>query len=292
MKISINQPYGYTQIGQRKGQQDSIAPQAADTATRCFVVCDGVGGLERGEVASALVAETVERMVEETLADGGTFGVAELQRVLCRAYDCLYDNRSVSHRMATTLAMMVMTGRGVLVAHIGDSPILQLRPHEGTIFRTFDHSLVAEMVARGDISAEEALQHPQRNIITRCMFVPDRQRRISQATVDMIADVRPGDVFLLCSDGVNGAVSEEYIARLLTADDLTLQQKGELLQQQTADSHDNNTAWIVEVADVEHEEGDPMVNSTCETAIESVFDDNDSIADRLRRWWKDVTSKW
>ena len=107
--------------------------------------------------------------------------------------------------MATTLAMMVMTGRGVLVAHIGDSPILQLRPHEGTIFRTSDHSLVAEMVARGDITAEDALQHPQRNIITRCMFVPDRQRRISQATVDMIADVRPGDVFLLCSDGVNGA---------------------------------------------------------------------------------------
>ena len=105
------------------------------------------------------------------------------------------------------------------------------------------------------------------------MFVPDRQRRISQATVDMIADVRPGDVFLLCSDGVNGAVSEEYLARLLTA-------------------HDNNTAWIVEVADVEHEEGDPTVNSTCETAIESVFDDNDSIADRIRRWWKDVTSKW
>ena len=100
----------------------------------------------------------------------------------------------------------------------------------------------------------------------------------------MIADVRPGDVFLLCSDGVNGAVSEEYLARLLTADDLTLQQKGELLQQQTADSHDNNTAWIVE--------GDPTVNSTCETAIESVFDDDDSIADRIRRWWKDVTSKW
>ena len=246
MDITISQPYGFSQIGRRATQQDALAPQTADAATRCFVVCDGVGGMEHGEVASALVAEFVEQQISGIWAEGGVLDAASFDDVLRGAYECLYANRSVSKHMATTLAVLVLTPKGVFVAHVGDSPVCQFRRGEGIVFRTHDHSLVADLVERGELTAEEAATDHRRNIITRCLSVPMPGEVLAQAEVDMIADVRPGDVFMVCSDGVNGHLSEAYLSKLLSSE-LSLTEKGDLLKSQCADSHDNNTAWLVEI---------------------------------------------
>lgn len=263
MDIKIYQPYGFSQIGCRPTQQDALAPQSADTTTRCFVVCDGVGCMERGEVASALVAEFVEQQTAGILADGGVLDAAAFDDVLHGAYECLYANRSVSRHMATTLAVLVLTHSGVFVAHVGDSPVYLFRRGEGIVFRTRDHSLVADLVERGELTAKEAAFDKRRNIITRCIAVPMLGETLSQATVDIITDMLPGDVFMVCSDGVNGHLSDAYLAKLLSSE-LPLTEKGDSLKRQCADSHDNNTAWLVEIESVERGNGPEAKTETSE----------------------------
>lgn len=268
MKITITQPYGFTQMGGRKSQQDAMAPSVADSGTAYFVVCDGVGGVERGEVASSLVSECVERLMTSIgFCQGGSLGVADVESILHTIYGELYANRSVSRNMATTLVLMAITDAGVLIAHVGDSPAFQVRRGEGVVFRTADHSLVAELLRSGAIGEDEAARHPQRNIITRSLSVPLPGRRLSQVTVDIIRDVCPGDVFLLCTDGVNGYLSEGYIGKLLSSERLSLCEKCDMLKSQTADSHDNNTAWLVEVDRVEGCGSSPGPNTTHETHV-------------------------
>ena len=268
MKITITQPYGFTQIGGRKIQQDAMAPSVADAGTAYFVVCDGVGGVERGEVASCLVSECVERLMTSIgFSQGCSLGVADVERMLHTVYGELYANRSISRNMATTLALMAITDAGMLIAHVGDSPAFQVRRGEGIVFRTADHSLVAELLRSGAIGEYEAASHPQRNIITRSLSVPLPGKRLSQATVDIIRDVRPGDVFMLCTDGVNGYLSGDYIGKLLSSARLSLREKCDMLKSQTAGSHDNNTAWLVEVDRVEGCGSSPGPNTTHETHV-------------------------
>ena len=253
MKIKFAKPYCFTQLGRRNSQEDCLAPVQADERSAFFVVCDGVGGREHGEVASELVCQTFEHCLADE--DCHALGVGDVLNLVSATYDTLYSNRAICPEMATTLTFMARTDNGILLAHIGDSRIYQVRRGEGVVFRTKDHSLVSELLERGQITTEEAARHPQRNVITRCLFVAERKADRCLPSITLVRDVQPRDVFMLCTDGVYSMFSDDDIAEILSSD-ATLEEKATEIAAMSSGSDDNNTAYLVEVADVEERSGD------------------------------------
>ncbi len=171
-----------------------------------FVVADGMGGAQAGEVASQIAIETFER----GLGDVGAASAEQLlaERVL-EANARIHDMSQASQDragMGTTITAAHVGDHDVAVAHVGDSRAYRLR---GDDFQrlTEDHSLVEEMRRRGQLTAQEADEHPQRSIITRALG-PEP---------DVLVDTyswrgEAGDVYLLCSDGLTSMVPEARIA--------------------------------------------------------------------------------
>lgn len=171
-----------------------------------FVVADGMGGAQAGEVASRIAAEAFAEGLDESLAPE-----RRLAAIVHDANRRIHD-RSITdpslHGMGTTLTAALLGDDHLTIAHVGDSRVYRLRDGELTRL-TADHSLVGEMVRRGAISEAEAEQHPQRSILTRALG-PE-----SEVEVDTVSyGVRDGDVYLLCSDGLTTMLDDAEIAEI------------------------------------------------------------------------------
>lgn len=248
----ISQPQGFNMLGQRGNQEDALFPSLgeATSARRVFMVCDGMGGHEHGEVASRCVAETIG-----TLASAAGECTVELMRqtfedALDEAYrrlDALDgDGGGRGRTMGTTLTFLAFCTDGVLVAHIGDSRVYQFRRGQGVVFRTRDHSLVEDLIAAGELTPDEARSHPRRNIITRA--VQPHQESPARATFRVLTDVRRGDLFFLCSDGVTEQVENAALAQILLADAPLEQRMQTLVEEcQRRETRDNHTGYLLEV---------------------------------------------
>jgi serine/threonine protein phosphatase PrpC len=171
-----------------------------------FAVADGMGGLNAGEVASAIAVETLERWNRSGAPPGSiSEPLTEANRlILARA-------QGASGSMGTTCTAASVDGERLLIAHVGDSRAYLLR--DGKLTRvTRDHSRVARMVAEGVITEEQAAAHPERNVITRALGIE------GSVSVDEVGvEPRSGDRLLLCSDGVHGMIGDEAIAGILGA---------------------------------------------------------------------------
>lgn len=264
MDIRLLPACGFYQLGQRKNQEDARYPDT-DTPSpgqRYFIVCDGVGGLDKGEVASHTVAHSLgEYMSRVDLSV--PFSADDFAYALGNAFERLDSvNRGDSLGMATTLTFIAFHAGGAFVAHIGDSRIYQLRPGVGVVYRSQDHSLVNAMVTSGNLTPEEAVNHPKSNIITRCMGGMTPEER-SNATTFNITDIRPGDFFLLCSDGVLHHVDDAGLAALVDEDSAP-EAKCARLAALSHDSTDNNTAFLIGVQSV-----DGVSVTDCPPALET-----------------------
>lgn len=268
MKIEIKEPQWYWQKGNRENQEDALYPTHYDEQHPFFVVCDGVGGNDCGEVASNLVCETFGEYLTGMFVKGGTLDIKTFENVLTLIWEKLYDNRKISQTMATTLAFAAITSDGVFVAHIGDSRVYQIRPSEGIIFQTEDHSLVNELLKNKLITLEEAENHPKRNVITRCMNVQKNCRGYDEAIINIIRNVEAGDIFLICSDGVYDEIDDKNIAGILS-EGISLSEKREKLAKRTASSKDNNTAILIEISSAEKGGNENKGNTTIETKLSS-----------------------
>ena len=151
--------------------------------------------------------------------------------------------------MATTLTFVAFHSDGCFIAHIGDSRVYYVRPGSGIVYRTDDHSLVNALVRAGVITEKEAETHPDRNVITRSVCVPDAEQERSAATMVNITDVRPGDYVFMCSDGVLKNLSDDMLVEILgkPASDA---EKCARIAAMSVDSDDNNTAYLVSVDSV------------------------------------------
>lgn len=195
--------------GTRREQNEDAVLLAAPL----LAVADGVGGHEGGGDASALTVAALRRAVP----DGDP---ADPEAALLDALDAANAAvRSVATErgldgMASTVVAALLTPQGVTIAHAGDSRAYLL--HDGALERlTDDHSLVAVLEAREEITAEQARRHPMRSMIVRAIGLDDELR----AEVDTIPVV-PGDVLLLCSDGLSDPLTDDDIADVLrTTDD-------------------------------------------------------------------------
>ena len=203
MALRIAEKASLTDVGrQRQSNEDSFLEREP-----VFAVADGMGGARAGEVASRMAVEAFESAGAEEAPEELLRDVArEANR---RIYE-MAQSDSEHAGMGTTLTAAMVSGREVAVGHVGDSRLYRLR--DGTLERlTEDHSLVEELVRQGRLTPEEAENHPQRSIITRALG-PEPDVDVETFT----HRARGGDIYLICSDGLSGMVSEEDMASTLT----------------------------------------------------------------------------
>lgn len=252
MEIKLAQAYSFCQLGQRKNQEDARWPNTdiIDEKQRFFVVCDGVGGSEKGEVASSTVCHSIQEALSHADLSAMLFTNQDFSMVLDVAYDALDSkaNRQTKD-MATTMTFVCFHQGGCMMAHIGDSRIYQVRPGHGIIYRSEDHSLVNSLVHNGIITPEQAVNHPQSNVITRYMGPKETDRDRCMATVVNTKDIQKNDYFFLCSDGVLHNLSDEELVVILSSDKSN-QEKNDIIASKSFSSSDNNTAILINVADV------------------------------------------
>ena len=256
MKFEIK-AYNLQELGQRQNQEDSLYPALGQSTNddRLFILCDGMGGHEKGEVASATVCETMSKTLFSMWKPTQPLTDDMFQKALDAAYDALdAKDHGEERKMGTTMTFVCLHADGVTVAHIGDSRIYQVRPASGNnpakiVFRTQDHSLVNDLVRVGEITEEEAKHHPQKNVITRAMQ-PCQEYR-AKADIEHLVDVQAGDYFYMCSDGMLEETSDENILNILTVSDRTDEQKIETLRGITEENKDNHTAHLIHILEVE-----------------------------------------
>lgn len=255
MKFEIK-AYNLQELGQRANQEDSLFPALGKVTSgdRLFVLCDGMGGHEKGEVASATVCEQISRTIlsqwraDEPLSDD------LFRQALAVAYDALdAKDDGAERKMGTTMTFLCLHAKGATVAHIGDSRVYQLRPaskHSPAhiVFHTRDHSLVNDLVKIGEITEEEALHHPQKNVITRAMQPCQEQR--ARADIAHLTDIQPGDYFYMCSDGMLEQSTDENILNIITKPNTTDEEKLEMLRSVTEENKDNHTAHLIHIEKV------------------------------------------
>lgn len=253
--IKIRQPYCFSEIGLKDNQEDYLYPRKADTDTRVFIMCDGMGGHDNGEVASRTAAETLgKNLITHREIDTKVFEAA-----LGKAYEALdaIDTHS-GKTPGTTMTCLCLNSDSYLVAHIGDSRIYHIRPSRfnretgrgGIIYQSSDHSLVNDLLKAGEITEEEARDFPQKNIITKAMQ-PNLENRC-KADIFLFDDIRKGDYFFLCCDGVLEQLSNETLCSILAEDGLSDRDKMDRIKSVCdRGTRDNYTAWLVPIDDVE-----------------------------------------
>jgi protein phosphatase len=211
-----------TDVGRkRSGNEDSHALWEArgtghPIADALLVVCDGMGGSNAGEVASRMAVDAVVRRFGE---DGGDDpGAALVQAIEAANADVWQHTRTRPdlEGMGTTCTALALSGDQAVVAHVGDSRAYLVRA--GRIRQlTQDHSLVAQLVARHQLTAEEARHDPRRNVVTRGVGIAPT---IDVDLVRLDEPLRPGDTLIVCSDGLHGQVTESELARLASGESL------------------------------------------------------------------------
>lgn len=289
MTIQITQPYSYTAQGMKPNQEDALFPLQgqASANTRVFMVCDGMGGHEHGEVASACVAETIGKATSAH----PLCSTAEMIEVFNSALEETYrnldnlDNSDSERRMGTTLTFLAICTDGVLVAHIGDSRIYQFRRGEGVVFQTRDHSLVNDLIAAGELAPEDARTYPQRNVITRA--IQPHQEYPAKATFKVITDIRKGDIFFLCCDGVLEKIDDDELCRILLSDK-TAEERVAMIEDECGkrETRDNNTCYLLEIDHVEKDEAVKIPDADSEDASSYGCDGEDMSAPKhsYRLW--------
>jgi serine/threonine protein phosphatase PrpC len=253
--LRVADHYAATDTGrQRRANEDSYLARPP-----LFVIADGMGGAQAGEVASRMAAEAFE----PGLPDGGPAedGLARLVRDANGRIHAVSVDESRFAGMGTTLTAAYVGERDVAIAHVGDSRAYMLR--DGDFERlTSDHSLVGELVRRGKLTEAQAEEHPQRSIITRALG-PEPEVEVDTRTVS----ARTGDRFLLCSDGLTSMLHEREVSTLLGRDD-SLEGIGRSLIQAANDAggRDNITVIVFDVEEVGHAGGDGGDDDTGEHA--------------------------
>ena len=270
--------YGIWEFGKRKDaegnphQEDCTypLPNELKDSDRMFILCDGMGGHDAGEIASATVCQAMSSSI---LNDGhdteGVFTDEDLKNAIQAAFEAL-DKRDngAEKKMGTTMTFLKLHNAGVTIAHMGDSRVYHIRPGEdGTdtkiLFETEDHSLVNDLIKIGELTKEEARHSKQKNVITRAMQ-PCMDRK-PNADIYHTSDIKPGDYFYMCSDGMleqPDMESGESLKNIFSDKIDSVKRKVEILTDVTEDNRDNHTALIIHIEEVISNVSQPVNEAT------------------------------
>jgi len=207
--------WGITDCGKvRKHNQDVFQISISETNdTAVLVVCDGMGGANAGNIASKLAADTfmdfMDNHIDDLDDDRDLTNIAVLMTKAVDIANTSVFNKSIIDEdlsgMGTTLTAAVSTSYGVVVSNVGDSRLYHLSSKNITQI-TRDHSVVEDMIERGEITRNEAHTHPNRNLITRALGTAD-----SEIPDIFYIFMEPNDSIILCSDGLTNVVSDREI---------------------------------------------------------------------------------
>lgn len=217
----------------------------ADGARGIFVVADGVGGAEAGEIASATAVDILKQAFQQKLAagdDAEDLMELAIQRANTSIHQMAVDQPRLSS-MATTVVALHLDGRTATYGHVGDSRLYRLTPDGHLVRETEDHSIVEEEVRAGRMTPEQAANHPSKNVISRALGAE------ASVEADMkTTEVDDGSAFLLCTDGITRHLPDNELHELLmsgrSAEAICAEMKQRCFQR---GAEDNLTAVIVQV---------------------------------------------
>lgn len=216
----------------------------ADSERGIFAVADGVGGAEAGEVASQTTIEVLDEAFRHHPADADIEDLMELaiQRANASIHQMAQDTAKFS-MMATTIVALHIDGNIATIGHVGDSRLYRLTPEGQLVRETEDHSVVEEEVRAGRMTAEQAANHPSKNVISRAIGAE------TGVDVDMkVIEVEDGTEFLLCTDGITRHIPDHELRQLLLVHDDLATLCAELKQRCfDRGAEDNLTAVVVRV---------------------------------------------
>jgi len=214
--ISATEIFCLNELGGRANNEDFVSPRKG-TATvndKLFIVCDGVGGEKKGEVASQIACLSIQEYIKKQAPlNGREKGV--IQNAVYYANEKLaayVQTDADAKRMSTTLALVLLGEASVTAAWCGDTRIHHVRNGD-IIWKSKDHSLVSELVSQGELTEEEARRHPQRNIITRSLNALNYNNVVDYHE---IKNFETGDYLLLCTDGLLEQINDGLIGEILT----------------------------------------------------------------------------
>lgn len=217
-----------------------------------FAVCDGMGGAELGEEASLRAVKMLKEFHQNCAQPDSTVYLNDLVADMSERVDAISLERGrPSGDSGCTIAMLVMKDWYFRTVNVGDSRVYQL--HDGELTRvTKDDSEVQQMLDRGEITAEEAWQHPLKNVITRHLGMPMNGERL-KPTVSERMDLTPGDRYLICSDGLSDEVPDDVIRDLLRSNTSPADAAAVLVRRALSESEymgipsDNVTVIVIDV---------------------------------------------
>jgi protein phosphatase len=275
MAITISNQSFFSEVGKRANNEDNGGWNEGST----YIVCDGVGGNERGEIASEIITSTLLQIYKENL---NTPVDLALNTAEIKLSNYIAQNPE-SLGMASTLVMTIIKPNGIQIAWVGDSRIYQFRNGE-IIFRTTDHSWVNEALAAGIITAAEAENHPKSNVITRAIH---GNHKTVQAQEFWLTDIQKNDLFLLCSDGVLETWSDQELCLLFSNSDDTDFIANKIKQECAETSKDNNTAIVYKIESVEgFEPFNPKSKSVGESKVSVAVDSLSHIKNNRSKKYK------
>ncbi len=247
--LKLHKPLSLYKQGKRKNNEDAFFEPDENFKEDLFIVCDGVGGSEKGEVASKLACDSFSEFVlhrKNKKIDQNFWN--EALKFTERKFSELIKIHPKCHGMGTTLVATYFQAGKAQVFWCGDSRLYQFR--NGKVFyKTKDHSFVAKLVEEGQITEEEARTHPRKNIILRAI---NGEHSPTELDFEIIEDIQEGDLFLLCSDGIIEGLSDEKLEQII---DLAGNDYGFIIEQLDTfcqqHSNDNYTCLLIPVAKVE-----------------------------------------
>jgi len=252
MFITIKKPFSISEIGKRINNEDSIYP-SGDRGTakdRLFLVCDGVGGSNKGEVASFVACDSIQTYFNSYLDTEKKFDPEFIKKAIQYAeirFDEYIKDNPIANGMATTLCLLYLAHDRIYLTHAGDSRIYQFRKGK-IIFKTEDHSLVNSLIKNGQINPKEAETHPQRNVIYKAI-------QGSKVPVDIdiaqITDIQPGDRFLMCTDGITEALNDNELEKLFSGNDSPEETLTIIKDRCNDQSRDNYSAYLITINEIE-----------------------------------------
>lgn len=233
---------GLSDVGRSRAvNEDSFV---IDPVLGLYLVTDGMGGHGHGDIASRLAASSIR----ESLSESGSkkpFDAGVLKRAVVTANDHLLaavERERALTGMGTTVVALLVHGKHAAIAHIGDSRAYRLRGDQFHLL-TEDHTWVAEQVIAGNLSEDQARVHPFKSVVTRALG--------GEAVVNvelLELELAPGDLYLLCSDGLTGLVADEQLhQRLAAGRSLDQVCRGLVEAANSRGGTDNITALVVEV---------------------------------------------
>jgi protein phosphatase len=249
--LEIETPACLNEVGGRENNEDSVypAPGTAGVGDALFLVCDGVGGGEKGEIASRTLCQTLPEYFKahahaHTQTDltfwQQAVHVAETQMQNMAAQD------SACEGMASTLTLLHLQAKGAFVAWAGDSRVYHLRDGK-ILYRTEDHSLLNYLLKQGEITPEEAENYPFKNRILKAIGAANDATKISGT---MLSDLKAGDFFLLCTDGLLEQWKDDELAALFHARAQPGDIVARLREKSAGRTQDNFSAYVVKLRDV------------------------------------------